>query len=329
MKKFFFLSMLFTLLSAMIYGQHLIRVNNEPAADADYTTIQAANDNASPGDTIYIEGSPSHYEGATIDKKLTLIGPGYFLADNDSTQANAFEARMEGVLDFAAGSMGSQVMGMILNHVYIRDNEIVISRCNLHIVYTYDDSNNILITQNYIDNNIQTILGKLTNSIISNNIIKSQIYTNSSSYPLQITNNIVMGSGNNAPVSSYYSTISNNIFTSSVDLVKNTGNSIINNLYACDGTDANGNKYNIAMTSVFVDYNGNLGYSQDEKFKLRNESPAIGAGVSGVDCGAFGGVSPYVLSGLPPLPHIYEATIPGTAYSDEGLSCTIKIKSGK
>jgi len=83
------------------------------------------------------------------------------------------------------------------------------------------------------------------------------------------------------------------------------------------------------MTTVFVDLNGTLGYSDDERYKLKAGSPAIGAGVSGVDCGAFGGVTPYVLSGLPPFPRIYEATIPGTAYSDKGLSCTIKIKAGK
>ena len=83
------------------------------------------------------------------------------------------------------------------------------------------------------------------------------------------------------------------------------------------------------MTSVFVDYSGSLGKSDDAKWMLKAGSPAIGAGVSGVDCGAFGGVTPYVLSGVPNLPHIYEAAIPGTAYSDKGLSCTIKIKSGK
>ena len=83
------------------------------------------------------------------------------------------------------------------------------------------------------------------------------------------------------------------------------------------------------MANVFVDFSGSLNYSDDAKWKLKTGSPAIGAGVSGVDCGAFGGPTPYVLSGVPNLPHIYEATIPGTAYSNLGLACTIKIKSGK
>ena len=53
------------------------------------------------------------------------------------------------------------------------------------------------------------------------------------------------------------------------------------------------------MATVFVDYSGTLGKSDDAKWKLKAGSPAIGAGVSGVDCGVFGGVTPYVLSGVP------------------------------
>ncbi len=321
--------MIFTLLCGFIYGQHLIRVNNDPAADADYTTIQAANDDALPGDTIYVEGSAVTYEGAEIDKKLVIIGPGYFLADNDSTQANTLDADISGTLDFIAGSKGSKISGLIINTVYIRDDEIVVSRCNTSNIYIYDDSNNTLITQNFISYYISINSGKLTNSIISNNIIGYSISAGTTSYPLQITNNVIKGTYA-TPVSVYYSTISNNIFTSSTyKLQENTGNTISNNLFAYAGTNANGNKYSITMTTVFIDLNGTLGYSEDERYKLKAGSPAIGAGVSGVDCGAFGGVTPYVLSGIPPFPHIYEAVIPGTAYSDKGLSCTIKIKSGK
>ena len=321
--------MVFTLLCGFIYGQHLIRVNNDPAADADYTTIQAANDDALPGDTIYVEGSPANYNGANIDKKLIIIGPGYFLADNDSTQANVLDAEIAGTLDFMTGSKGSKVSGLIISSLYIRVDEIVASRCNIYQIGFWDDSNNTLITQNFIGNQIVVYQGNLTNSIISNNIIGSGISAGNTSYPLQITNNVIKGSSG-PPVNVYYSTISNNIFISSTNkLQENTGNTIINNLFAYAGTNANGNKYSITMTTVFVDFNGTLGYSEDERYKLKAGSPAIGAGISGVDCGAFGGVAPYVLSGIPPFPHIYEATIPGTAYSDKGLSCTIKIKSGK
>ena len=302
MKKQLLLSLIFTLFCGMIYGQHLIRVNNDPAADADYVTIQAAVENALPGDTIYIEGSPANYDGANIDKKLIIIGPGYFLADNDSTQANVLDAEIVSLLVFQTGSKGSKISGLILSQLYIQDDEIVVSRCNTGYIYISDDSNNTLITQNFVNYYISNTSGKLTNSIISNNIIGYGISAGNTSYPLQITNNVIKGLSG-APVSVYYSTISNNILTSTTTkLQENTGNTIINNIFAYAGTNANGNKYSITMTTVFVDLNGTLGYSEDERYKLKAGSPAIGAGVSGVDCGAFGGVTPYVLSGLPSFP---------------------------
>ncbi|MCJ7448440.1 MAG: hypothetical protein MUO72_12185 [Bacteroidales bacterium] len=327
MKKQLLLSLIFSLFCGIIFGQHLIRVNNSAAADADYLTLQEANDNATTGDTIYVEGSPATYAGAEISRKLCIIGPGYFLSDNDSTQANSLDANIYGTVDFITGSEGSLITGMKVNAIYIRVNEIVITRCNVGDIGFYDNSANSLITQNYATG-IRTYSGNLTNSIISNNIVYTTITTGSTSYPLQITNNVVQGPGY-IPINVYYSTIANNITTSTNNIAVNTGNTIINNISAGAGTNANGNKYNVVMTTVFVDYSGSLNYSDDAKWKLKAGSPAIGAGVSGVDCGVFGGTTPYVLSGIPALPHIYEAAIPGVAYSGTGLSCTIKVKAGK
>jgi len=238
----------------MIYGQHLIRVNNDPAADGDYLTLQAANDNALPGDTIYIEGSPANYAGANIDKKLIIIGPGYFIADNDSTQRNVLDAEISSTLSFNTGSKGSKVSGLIISQINIQDDEIVVSRCNVTSIYFFANSKNTLITQNFIRMSIVVSSGNLTNSIISNNIIGYSIGAGSSSYPLQITNNVIKG-GSSSPVSVYYSTISNNIFPSTLKLMENIGNSIINNIFAYAGTNANGNQYSITMTTVFVDLN--------------------------------------------------------------------------
>jgi len=336
MKKQLLLSLILMLLCGIIYGQHLIRVNNNLAADADYTTIQAANDNAVAGDTIYVEGSTTNYNDAiTFDKRLTIIGPGYFLTENDSTQANGLEAYITGYMTFGAGSENSNITGIKFSALIIDVSNITVSRCNGSSISLSNDLptpiENIFITQNYL-NNIQqggSYSYSIKNSIISNNIIYSNISTYSSSGPFQILNNIILASGF-APISVYNSTISNNITCSTTNKISvNTGNTITNNISAAAGTNENGNKYSVAMTSVFVDFSGSLSYSDDAKWKLKTVSPATGAGVGGVDCGVFGGPTPYVLSGIPALPHIYEAAIPGVGYSGSGLSCTIKIKAGK
>ena len=329
MKKQLLLGLIFTLLGGIVCGQHLIRVNNNAGADPDYTTLQAANDAASNGDTIYIEGSTTEYAAADISKRLIIIGPGYFLTENDSTQANGLEATFQGAIEFAQGSAGSIITGCSFNWyggIEIAVNDITVARCNPYSINSTADLNNILIVQNYV-RNIISFSHKVTNSIIANNIVHYGISASSGSGPLQIINNIIIYSSH---ISAFNSSIANNIISNiSGDISVNTGNTITNNIFAKTGTNANGNIYNVNMANVFVDFSGSLNYSDDAKWKLKTGSPAIGAGVSGVDCGVFGGSTPYVLSGMPNLPHIYEAAIPGTAYSDKGLACTIKVKSGK
>ena len=334
MKKKFLVILGVSLFCEISYCQNLIRVNNNPDIDADYTNLQDASDNASNGDTIYVEGSTTEYAGANLSKKLTIIGPGYFLSENDSTQANGLEAKFNGEIKFNAGSGGSVIAGCTTEsyYLYIAVDNVSIIRCHLYQIYIDADVDNILILQNYVDyiatsNNS----GKITNSVISNNIVYRQIKCGSTSGQLQITNNIIFyTSSSYNPIDVYNSSITNNIICSpSNSITENTGNNITNNILAVDGTNANGNQYNVVMANVFVDYNGTQGYSTDGKWQLKNSSPAIGAGVSGVDCGAYGGVNPYVLSGLPDLPHIYEASIPATANSGDGLSVTIKVKSGQ
>jgi hypothetical protein len=328
MKKQFLLSLIILLFCGIIYGQHHVRVNNNAGADADYTSLQAANDAANNGDTIYVEGSTTAYAGADISKKFIIIGPGYFLADNPKTQANALQATFNSFINFNTGSTGSSLTGIVIPSTYVSlfVNDIAITRCNINSLFFQVSCQNILISQNYLYYIGISGSGQANNSVISNNIISGNINLPGGG-PVQITNNVMTSTSANT-INVYNSNINNNIICSSTNIPTNTGNNITNNILAAAGTNANGNQYNVVMANVFVDYSGSLNYSDDGKWKLKPGSVAIGAGISGVDCGAFGGATPYVLSGVPNLPHIYEALIPGTAYSDAGLSCTIKIASG-
>jgi len=332
MKKQWLLSLIFTFICGIIYGQNLIRVNNNPGADPDYLTLQEANDNANNGDTIYVEGSATSYTGVDISKSLTIIGPGFFLSENDSTQANGLEATT-GNIYFNAGSSGSVISGIKANNtIYIYVDNIVVTRCYTQYIKFADNSDNALILQNYVYGSIQrsSTSAILTNVIIANNIVGESISFGSNNGPLQVFNNVLFGTGVYHGIYVYNSSIANNIITGvSAKIVENTGNTIVNNLLARDGTNANGNQYNVVMADVFVGFPTQGSYSTDGKWQLKAGSPAIGAGVSGVDCGVFGGTTPYVLSGLPAVPRIYEAVIASTAYSDQGLQCTIKIKSGE
>lgn len=338
MKKIFLVILGISFFGGICNCQNLKRVNNNPGIDADYTNLQDANDNASDGDTIYVEGSETEYPGANISQSVTIIGPGYFLSENPETQANRLEAMFNGNINFNAGSGGSTITGCSMKSyqfdLIIKVDNISIIRCNVYQININADVENILILQNYVGDNIEvTGTGKITNSVISNNIVKDEIYFGPTSGQLQITNNVVFNTSTNyptRPINVYNSNITNNITCNpAYSIEENSGNTITNNILAVDGTNANGNQYNVVMANVFADYNGTQGYSTDGKWQLKAGSPAIGAGTGNVDCGVFGGVSPYVLSGLPDLPHIYEAEIPATANSGDGLSVKIKVKSGQ
>ena len=72
------------------------------------------------------------------------------------------------------------------------------------------------------------------------------------------------------------------------------------------------------MSDVYIGWPTPGSYSSDGRFKLKDDAPAIGFGIlagSSVDCGAFGGPAPYILSGMPPVPSIYELEAPETVTS--------------
>ena len=109
-----------------------------------------------------------------------------------------------------------------------------------------------------------------------------------------------------------------------------SGNVIAYNLAAGNMAAGNygpGNVANVNMGTVFVGYPTQGSYSTDGRFQIIAEGPADGAGEGGIDCGMFGGSLPYVLSGLPPVPRIYEAVVPTAGSTVSGLPVIIKAKS--
>jgi hypothetical protein len=314
------------------------RLSNNPAVKADFSTFQAAHDAAAAGDTIYVDGTGENlsYGAATITKKLIIIGPGYFLNENDSTQANKIYARLYSMV-IESSAAGTEVYGLYFHysgnaaHLTVKASNVLISR-NLflqhgyNIIYINGNIQNVTITQNYafqIHNNS----GTASNIFIANNFIGDRLDMQNTSSGIFI-NNVVR-----YHIHAYNSIIKNNIIYSGGSSVvvseSYSGNTIKNNLYVGNlGSTGNStNKANVNMVEVFVDFAGNQGYSTDGRWQLKPGGPASGAGENGIDCGMFGGSAPYVLSGLPPVPRIYEAVIPTSGSSVSGLPVIIKVKA--
>jgi hypothetical protein len=148
------------------------RVINGLTVNADFTTLQAAIDGASAGDTLYLMGSPSSYGSGSFNKKLVVIGPGYWLDQNDSTQAVQNHAQVAN-LSFNDGSQGTIVSGLYIYYgnygssqnwkmlnidadsIIIRKNYIYgfassVATYTGYSIYINQDRENILIEQNWI-----------------------------------------------------------------------------------------------------------------------------------------------------------------------------------
>jgi hypothetical protein len=336
--------------SSALMAQNIKRVDGNVANGAPYTTIQAAVDAAVAGDTIHIVGAASAYAGATVTKQLVIIGPGYFLSENPQTQMNKSTARLTGVISLKTGSAGSTVMGLYfdltgtcldldggLSNIVIKRNYFR-GTSAIRFNVTNGIMNNITVQQNYFLSAPWTYSFSNTNNnifLLNNYIGGDVIGLNSSS--LTIKNNVFNTTGNfafNATYAVSNSTIQNNIIrisgASPVANVNGTNN-FTNNISNTSvfGT-AYSNQASVAMSTVFEVDPATVSptpFTTDSRWQLKSGSPAIGAGASLEDCGMYGGSDPYVLSGLPPIPAIWEMTAPTTATQVGGLNVTIKAKA--
>ena len=85
----------------------------------------------------------------------------------------------------------------------------------------------------------------------------------------------------------------------------------------------NGNISTIAFTvQAFIQ-----SQTTDKAYVLAAGSAAIGTGLNGVDMGIFGGVQPYVISGVPSIPRITRFQVPATATSASGLRIEMDAQS--
>jgi len=293
---------------------------------AHFTTLQAAHDAAADGDTLYISGFSGYYPDVIISKKLYIFGPGYFLNENDSTQANTYAATLS-IVRFDPGSENSVIAGCRLV-AHIHTDSITIKRNYIYrdpyyAVELENNASNITIIQNYINSNYDAIRmnGVHNNINISNNFITAGttghqcINGTSNSTNIIVENNILLGF-----ITLYNAVISNNIYRDGT-YTGNASNMIVNNICNATQFDTTGqNQQNVVMSTVFV-----ASGTTDGQWQIDPAGPAAGTGTFGTDIGMFGGVAPYIISGIPEIPTIYFFYGPSNA--SQTLQIQAKIKS--
>lgn len=322
------------------------RINSDPEAKADFLSIDdaMASLDVYPGDVLYLDPG-CHLPYQNVTKGVTIIGTGYNLS------GAVEEAFVDGFL-IKAGDVklyGINITGNISSPYNSggSGNNITIERCKTrNITLNYEGTNRKVINC-YVAGNVSgdnrgvqlrnsIVLGQVND--IKNGIIRNCVIISDCGNSTSTNNHVLSGITNTS--------ITNNIIINTNTASKVEGNTTVyfnhQTIYNTSETDANSINNNILSTDAehsFDIYKSNYFIGAtiedvfewkgtlDERFTLKEGSPAIGAGTNGVDCGVYGGVYPYVVSGLPKfVPYISESNIPTTP-TDGKLNITLKIKS--
>ncbi len=353
--KIFNLFVFILILAFQKANARIWRVNNN-GFTANFTSLQAANNdsNVISGDTIHLEGSSRVYSGTTITKKLVIIGPGFFLYENPNTSNNSNEAQITGV-NFNIGSNGSQIIGVyisggasgigIINGISVSASDITIKRCRFDdVLYVGDNISSIKIIQNFFSFTGYSTTLLLTSDfafptdlIFNNNICKRPLVINNDSYTLQECNNNVFDcpTVNNGPsLKLHAGTFNDNIFTNPNATASINGGNVTHvdyNISASANNQFGIANHNIVVSDMSTLLYGAIGSSPDGMYQLKLNSAGSNNGSDGADRGAFGGASVhnrYTLSGLPPIPVVYNIVTPAVA-TPAGLQVTINARTIK
>lgn len=313
------------------------RVNSDKRANANFQDLNAAmaDERVTDGDTLYMDKRCTIATEQTISKKVTIIGPGYFIGENDADEAyfsNAINLEADGI----------KLTGLHISNVNIRENNAIIERCRV--------TGNIIATEKYENDEADIHSCFIEGHIVGNS-------DNGSSEDWKITNNIFYDTQYNGMCiehfrnvvidhNSFYKTgwqellynVKNSSFTNNIVMKTNTGYFFKNtapednNIFSHNVlTTSLGNNYpnnqQIAINPSIV-FNSPDSLNLDMSYSLPDDSPAKDYAEDGSDCGPFTGAHPYVMSGYPLyVPRFESITIPSQPDQSGNLTIQMIIKN--
>jgi hypothetical protein len=318
------ISFAFALLISFLFST-VWHVNNVPNMTANFSDLNTAANSPTVADedTIYVYGSSLTYGDTSISRPLTIIGPGFFLNENMNLQSNITSAVVNSIT-LNSGAEGSVIAGMRTvegGYINVTCSNVVVQRN--HIFRIMISASNTVVIQNYFistdyyTNSVEISAG--SNQIVANNFMYHAYYNvgrafwSNTGVSVQVYNNVIRGNCefrgaevfNNIfaiPLSSSYlvftldagSTLHHNVMENNIDWSPYAALNIIDH----------------SFSEIFVPSG-----TSDSQYQLNATSPALGGGVNGTDCGMFGGMDPYRLSGIPAIPTIYQFYAPSTGFT--------------
>lgn len=304
-----------------------------------------ANANVVDGDTLHIEASTLVYSGASINKRLTIIGSGYFVEENQNVSNSVYNSRVRDIT-FNDGSEFSQLIGLhiirqsssITGKVNVLTNEITVKRCLIDRGVAFESGLlSVFILQNFFTNQAGNALINSSSSsfippqdiVFNNNILRTKLIWTGRNI-LECNNNVFDGPPNELNLDFNTDSFQNNILRSpgiTANINNGTNANVEYNTVSNSGVfaDTPGNVWEPAMNNLFLDSE-----SPDGMYQLQPDTANNVPGKDGAERGAFGGAviaDRYNLSGLAPIPVIYSVSTTGVSESDTGLPVQVKART--
>ena len=327
---------LYALLQATLVHAQIYVGTTSAGPGISYAKLADAILAASAGDTLY--ANPGDYSAepeVILTKSLTIIGPGYRHLDNFPQQTSFASGAKLPDLRVECSDCQVRFIGLWLDkRLLVKGAEsFTLENSYVRGLFVHDvetlliHSNYFFASQNYSSVNATIYVSAIRQAYLTNNIFE---YTsvNVQYYAANITN--FLTSSQAVPPS--YVLYEHNLFKGTPYLA--TGCVAVNNIFNSSAVATIGPSsatYNVGLGSctstgptacppgytavanlslVFADWTGSQGQSFDGRYQLASQSPALGAGVDGVDCGPFGGSSPYKLSGVSENPLVTKLQVP-------------------
>jgi hypothetical protein len=326
MKKFS-LSILLINLSFSVFAT-ILTVSNAAHQPAQFSSVQAAHDAASAGDTLLVSGTGMSYGDLTITKQLSIIGstfvPGYaaqfstIFFGGSTCDGTLLESLYIGSVQVPTGFTQTNFSNHIIRRCYLYSiyadtpqganaNHFynwLIEGCvfigtgglwNMNTAYGYSRFENFTFRNNVFNGTLLDIkFCSLENNIFLGTV-PSESCVNGIEYST-FANNIAYGRS----VSGGYSNVYNNnvSFAGSDNVFSTTsGNISSNNIQSSD--------------PMFVNVTLGSNFNLSSDYHLQAGSPAIGAGDNGLDCGVYDGSGIFRMDGEPDIPVVRSVIIPG------------------
>jgi hypothetical protein len=329
------------LLATSICAQAAVwRINPDPSSTAHFNSLNSAVSDASVvnGDILHLEGNQlyvasnpgSEYQGI-VTKQLSLIGPGYFIADNNAGWD--VEEALCGIITMGAGSNGSSLQGLTIQQLIIQANNVTIQSCNINTAQL-NNALNAIFNGNYIHSDVPGVPAIVASfsagNLFSYNIIKSDFAVASPQPVIQelgssgsvYTHNVIADGVSEVDDAAFSDnifvnhtfdvigicTLVNNLFDQFTSPIATfTPGGLPNDMFELQNPP-NNNQTDVDMTLVIV---GLPTSSPDTAFDIVPGGLADGTASDGTNIGVFQvGVDTYVPGGMLAVPLVTNLDVP-------------------